>query len=129
MMQYKCSSYGKGNATDTETTKIAKETDTFHLILLGVQVTINIAKGLEYYFSLLHLHSCKKLEGGPNILTHFQSHIVGFLCFFLQNPNNYLRTSPGRLIGISISNMASKKTKGLRLVYLHFQKSQSKNIP
>lgn len=40
MMQYKHSSYGKGNTTDTETTKIAKETDSFHLILLGVQDTI-----------------------------------------------------------------------------------------
>lgn len=112
MMQYKYSSYRKGNATDTETTKIAKETDSFHLVLSGVQVTTNIAKGLENYFSLLHPNSCTKLEVESNILTPFQSHVVGFLVFLpLQNPHHSLKTSPGRLIGISISSIASKKQR------------------
>lgn len=81
MMHYKYSSYGKGNATDTETTKRAKETDSLHLILSGAQVINNIAKGLENYFTLLHSNTCKKLEVEPNILPPFQSHVVVFLVF------------------------------------------------
>lgn len=127
MMQYKYTSYRRGTATDTETTKTAKEIDYLHLILSGVQVTTNIAKGLVNYFSLLQPNSCTKLEEEPNILTPFQSHVVGvFGVSSFQNLHNYLKTSPGMLIGISISGMASK-TKGLRLVNLHFRKNQSKS--
>lgn len=70
-MHHKYSSYRKGNATDTETTKRAKETDSLHLVLSGAQVKFNIAKGLENYFSLLHPNSCTKLEVEPNILSPF----------------------------------------------------------
>lgn len=81
MMHYKYSSYGKGNATDTETTKRAKETDSLHLVLSGAQVINNIAKGLENYFTLLHSNTCTKPEVEPNILPPFQSHVVFFLVF------------------------------------------------
>lgn len=132
MMKYKYSSYRKGNATDTETTKIAKETDSFHLVLSGVRVTTNIAKGLENYFSLLHPNSCTKLEVEPNILTPFQSHVVGSLVFLpLQNPHHSLTTSPGRLIGISISSIASKK-QGAKTGEFNTSKKnpkQQKNTP
>lgn len=56
---------------------MTKGTDSFHLPQ-GVPVTLNFAKRLEDYFSLLYPKSCTKLGVEPTILPNFDSHVVGF---------------------------------------------------